>query len=220
MCDDQDGRVQVTGGSTYRVPFAEEGSGCYWSVDLAPGPRGYLGQVLFHVDDERWLNGWVVADSLTDFIVNIVDSDRPMPTGARYDDRGRFTVPTDTRMNATAVADLSEADPDDVEVLDVNDQVELAPLSGSQRLRTLHLKAMPTDPHQLLNLPALQYLSADLPVWQALLKAGAVPPTLAAAGFHEDADLDWQTQFAVMNALLASRGQAPLVTTRIRYVES
>ena len=38
------------------------------------------------------------------------------------------------------------------------------------------------------------------------------------AGFHEDANLDWETQLAVMNALLAGRGQAPLVTTRIRYV--
>ena len=143
--------------------------------------------------------------------------------GTSWDKHGRLQLSTTSkRINATIVPSLNEAanqlNLDDVEVLYIDNSVpavDLTPLLGSHKLRTLHLQALPTDPRQLLDLPGLQYVSADLPVWQALLDAKVVPPGLAAAGFHEDAEQNWNTQLTVMNTLLAHCGQNPMTTTRL-----
>ena len=207
--DDQDGRVHLTAGSPYWFPFAHDYGGNYFSIDLAPGPNGHLGQVLFHDRDEGWAGAIVAADSLTDFIVNR----RGYPAGHdRLDKHGRLTISAEAkRRNSVNVDSLQGVDVSEIEVLDIKGSVppvDLQPFLGSPRLRTLTIETLPADPRQLLQLPALEYLSTNLATWQLLWQAQAIPPQLAAIGFEGNST--WEELLPATNAILGLRGQPPI----------
>ena len=86
--------------------------------------------------------------------------------------------------------------------------VDLQPFLGSQRLRTLTIETLPADPRQLLQLPALEYLSTNLATWQLLWQAQAIPPQLAAIGFEGNST--WEELLPATNAILGLRGQPPI----------
>lgn len=67
--EDPAGRVQAAVGSPLWFPVGHDWGGNVYAVDLAPGPEGYLGQVVF-LDHEERAGAHIVGDSLTDVLVH------------------------------------------------------------------------------------------------------------------------------------------------------
>lgn len=208
---DRKQRVQALGHSSAWFLIGADTYGGYYVTDLAPGPRGTYGQIL-HVTREGAMGAQWVAPSLTEFLLegehpdaDPYFADVAPPTSVRIGDH------TDQTMS-----DVSE----DTEVLHINavsSPVDLAPLAGHPRLRSL---LCTTDKlvgirHVLAMLPQLEYPELPYGMWISLASAGAVPSGLAAAGFS-DAPGDLVSPIALANALLADRGLGTIPVTRIR----
>lgn len=196
--EDPAGRVQSLAFSPAWVPIGDDGGGNYFVVDLAPGPQGTIGQILF-VDHETNAGASWLAPSLTAFVANRPDSyARPPAAGGRKVRIGNHT--TETLANVTA----------ETEVLIVNrvaEPVDLSSLAGHPRLRTLEINPGPVTGLEVVGqLPALEYLATDLAGWRQLLDQNLVPQRLLAAGFKEMA-AEWPANVAVANQLLARWGR-------------
>lgn len=209
---DPAGRVQALGHSAAWSLIGADWGGGHYVVDLAPGPRGHYGQVL-HVPRERMAGARWVAPSLTEFLLQgeFPDADPYYADGV---------PPVSVRVGDHTDETLSDVTAA-TEVLHINRvsaPVDLSPLAGHPRLRTL---ACTTDgvlglPSVLSHLPALEYLELPYAVWSALVADGAVPARLAAAGF-DGGPGDVVTRTALANSLLAARGRDPIPVTRIRH---
>lgn len=202
VAPDPAGRVQPLAFSPAWVPIGDDWGGNLYVCDLAPGPRGTIGQLLF-VDHETLSGATWVASSLTAFVKQRTP-DVPGPAGAPESLKVR--IGTHTRQS------LADVTPD-TEVLIVNrvDQpVDLTPLAGHPRLRTLEIAPGPVTGVQTLHrLPALEYLATNLATWRFLIDRNLVPERLLAAGFR-DADADWPETVGVANHLLARWGRPPI----------
>lgn len=178
------------------IAFAHNG-GDQIAVDLTPGPRGHIGQIIL-IDHEEIIGAKLVANSLTELVSARGEQadggpDRPSPAVARVDIWGGDTIEAAVHP--------------DLEVLTVSawDQpVSLASVTELPRLRTLI--AYPgtlADPLEVTNLTGLEFLGLGPDEWRTLLDAGAVPRTLLAATITVDGNQDGVSAVDVANELLA-----------------
>lgn len=165
------------------IVFATDGGGNDYALDLAPGPRGHIGQVV-QFDHEREQPPEIVAHSLTDFLAE------------RWVQDPRTTVPPpDAEPGNQSLYVGGHGTPED-----------LTPHLGSPTLHVLELsKRAPrpvTDWHHLAMLPAVHHLEATAAHWQQIVQADAYPPSLTTATIQDSRDLTVAEHVDVANALL------------------
>lgn len=191
VAPDPSGRVQPLAFSPAWVPLGDDWGGNYYVCDLAPGPNGRIGQILF-VDHETSSGATWLAPSLTAFLTG------PSAGTARQPDPGALSVRIGNHTRTTA-ADVTAA----TEVLHINKvdaPVDLRYFAGHPRLRTVVITAGPVIGLEALpRLPALEYLSLDVPTWRALIDRNLLPGRLLAAGFEGQST--WADAVAVANEL-------------------
>lgn len=177
---DPTGRVHPQAFSSAWVVLGDDWGGNLFIADLAPGPNGTVGQILFvHHEDPAEVQ-WV-ALSLTAWL-----TERPT----------RFERPPVTPgLQVRLLGDRTGLDAvtPDTEVLIVNqvdEPVDLSPLAGHPRLRSLEINPGPVTGLDVIgNLPHLEYLFLELPQWQHLLRNDLVPSTLLGVGLDGDAEV-------------------------------
>jgi cell wall assembly regulator SMI1 len=168
--------VQQLVGSPGWVVFGLASDFAY-AIDMTPGPRGHLGQVIAIPGDED-IGASLKAHSLTDFV------------------QGRFAEDPLRRDEAPVIAKLHQSDQrgieasahPDLEVLVIysgqpeGEPVSLASLEGLPALRTLSApQGTLADPLEIAELASLEYLALGPQDWRTLLDAKAVPGSLLAA---------------------------------------
>jgi len=174
-----DDAVQGLVGSPGWIAFGDNGGGDTLALDLTPGPRGHVGQVIL-LSHEDCVGASLLADSLTDLVLK----------GETERDYGRpDELPEVARVNRGALRSVEAAVHPDLEVLSLGvwegEPLSLAPVVGLPRLRTL--TAYPgtlADPLEIAGLTGLEYLEITFEDWRVLLDAGAVPPGLLAASIE------------------------------------
>lgn len=200
VAPDPHGRMQPLAASPAWFVVGDDGGGNLYVIDLAPGPQGTFGQVLF-VDHETSAGARWLAPSLTELL-----TERPA-TLAKLGPEDGLLVRVGSRTGRT----LADVQPE-TEVLYVRAATapaDLSALTGHRRLRTVITEsAVVADLPAVTELPALEYLQLDVAGWQQLLRAGQVPSTLLAAGLSGRAG--WTDTVEVVNALLAARKQEPI----------
>jgi cell wall assembly regulator SMI1 len=173
-----DAAVQGLVGSPGWITFAHDEYGDRYAVDLTPGPRGHLGQVIM-LSHEWDIGAAPVADSLTDLIVHRRMSEDPTP----QEDQ----LPAVASINRAGLPSVEAAAHPELEVLSIGnwpgEPLSLAPLIGLPRLRTLSVSypGKLADPLQIAELTGLEFLELPPEDWRILLDAGAVPRGLSAA---------------------------------------
>ncbi|MEV6428143.1 SMI1/KNR4 family protein [Nocardia sp. NPDC051463] len=173
-----DAAVQGLVGSPGWIAFGSNG-GDTFAVDLTPGPRGHLGQVIL-IDHEQSIGAELYGESLTELVLNLFESS---------DRAGR----QEQRLPVTAwvgdghdLVDVASAAHPDLEVVQIfrwsGTPLSLAPIAGLPRVRTLtaHPGTL-ADPLEITGLTGLEYLALGPDEWRVLLDAGAVPRGLSAA---------------------------------------
>ena len=199
MPRDPAGRVQPLATSPAWFAVGDDWGGNFYVVDLAPGPNGTYGQVLF-VDHEMLSGARWIAASITELLTQ-----RPVDLAPAGDAAG---------LSVWQVSDVS----DTTEVLRLakrSDAADLSAIAQHPRLRSLAVdpgKATGLD--VVTQLPALEYLALDASAWQTLVDADRVPSGLLCAGFtplHGSTDAD--AQLVVANTLLARWNQPTIKVT-------
>jgi len=192
------GAVQALVGSPGWLVFGGNGGGDRVAIDLTPGPRGNIGQVIMIWHDELYGAG-LFARSLTDLVMR----KKKLRGGSRLGE-----LPEVARVNRGALRSIESAASPDLEVLSIGvwegEPLSLAPVTGLPRLRTL--SALPgtlADPLQVTQLPGLEYLQLGQQEWRTLLDAGAVPRGLLAAAVEPHGGQDPIQLVAIANELLA-----------------
>ncbi|MFF2149461.1 SMI1/KNR4 family protein [Kitasatospora sp. NPDC058190] len=97
-------------GSPGWIVIGDTGGGDRVVVDLTPGPRGHLGQIIV-LDHEQSAGAHLLAESLTDLVLN-PDPDRSFCSG-RHSDR----MPVVARLHGGDPGDVEAAAHPDLEVL-------------------------------------------------------------------------------------------------------
>ena len=170
--------VQQLVGSPGWIVFGDDHGNRRYAIDMTPGPRGHLGQVIaLPIDEET--GAYLQAHSLTDFV------------------QGKFAEDASRRDEAPVIANVYQggqqsieaiAHPD-LEVLVIGkgprwegESLGLAPLAGLPNLRTVCADpGTLADPLEIAELTTLEYLELGPQEWRALLDAKAVPDSLLAA---------------------------------------
>lgn len=175
-----DAAVQGVVGSPGWIVFGDNGGGDRLAIDLTPGPRGHLAQVIV-LDHEQNIGAHLIADSLTDLVVH---RQRDWQVAPRTD-----VPPVVAHVNAAHLTSIEAAADPALEVLDIGfwkgEPFGLAPVVGLPRLRTL--TAYPhtlADPLEVAKLTGLEFLGLGPTEWRVLLDAGAVPRSLLAAAIE------------------------------------
>ncbi|MFJ8165873.1 SMI1/KNR4 family protein [Streptomyces sp. NPDC096136] len=201
--------VQGLAGSPGWIAFGDNGGGDRLAVDLTPGPRGHIGQVVL-ISHEEDIGARLLADSLTDLML-----DRPAtePGGAEPHAPAATSFAYDQESLGSAVHSGLEA-------LTLGARgghpVSLAPLMGRPRLRSL--SAQPgtlADPTEIGGLTGLEYLELGSQEWGALLDADAVPQGLLAAAVNGPFDEDPLAVAGLANELLALWGRPRITQTLV-----
>ncbi|MER5933454.1 SMI1/KNR4 family protein [Streptomyces sp. NPDC002054] len=206
-----DAAVQGLVGSPGWIAFGDNGGGDRMVVDLTPGPRGYVGQIVM-LDHEQVIGAGLLADSLTDLVVNR----RSEWCSGRLWDR----PPVVARVRVGSLLSVRAAADPGLEVLSIGgwegEPVSLVPLVGLPRLRTL--VAYPgtlADPLEIARLRGLEFLELGPEEWRVLLAAGGVPSGLSAAAIAVQVQEDWHplSVVALANELLGLWGRPPISHT-------
>ncbi|MEV5568401.1 SMI1/KNR4 family protein [Spirillospora sp. NPDC052269] len=203
-----DDAVQGVVGSPGWIAFGDNGGGDRFAIDLTPGPKGHLGQVILLSHEEN-IGGELIADSLTDMVVHDRSSEwRPSGGPSR----------AVAHVNIARLPSIEAAAHPDLEVLHLgvweDEPFSLAPVFDCPRLRTLTAYAGTlADPLEITRLENLEYLSLTPEDWRVLLDADAVPGTLLAAGF-EGYQHDPLALTSLANELLALC-ERPLITETV-----
>lgn len=181
-----------------------------YAVDLAPGERGFHGQVLRRPSHHQFAVE-VYAPSLAAFLT--WDPEKLRAWRTEYDIS--LPDPRTSRRTAsfTRTALASRRDPRDVdEVLESvsvwnTPPVDLSSLRGLPRLRSL--AAAPGTvraPGAIKDLPALEWASFGVDDWMKVLAHGAIPPSLLAARIDSSKDPRVLAPFEVARRLIAGAG--------------
>ncbi len=195
-----DGAVQGLVGSPGWIAFGSNG-GDTFAIDLTPGPRGHLGQVIL-IDHEQSIGAELYGESLTELVLNFFESsDRASRQEQRLPVRARVG-------DGHHLVDVASAVHPDLEVVEIfrrsGTPLSLAPIAGLPRVRTLtaHPGTL-ADPLEIRGLTGLEYLALGPDEWRVLLDAGAVPRGLSAAGVEVRGDEHPLAVVDVANDLLA-----------------
>ncbi|MBD0422956.1 SMI1/KNR4 family protein [Streptomyces sp. TRM S81-3] len=205
-----DAAVQGLVGSPGWIAFGDNGGGDRLALDLTPGPGGHTGQVIV-IDHERTIGAGLLAESLTDMVINRPDG--------WHQDRDADNPPVVARVNTHRLGSVEAAARPELEVLVIGGRasapVGLAPVVGLPRLRTLtaHPGSL-ADPLEIAGLTGLEYLSLGPEDWRALLDAGAVPRSLSAAGIEVRGEQPPLPVLDLANELLALWDR-PLITRTV-----
>jgi cell wall assembly regulator SMI1 len=202
-----DAAVQGLVGSPGWIVFGDNGGGDRIAVDLTPGPRGHVGQIIM-LDHEQDVGGDLHADSLTDLVLNGLGDERRGPRGDQ--------PPAVARVNIASLSSVEAAVHPELEVLSIGvwegEPLSLVPVTGLPRLRTL--TAYPgtlADPLEIAKLTGLEFLELGPEDWRVLLDAGAVPRSLSAASIEIHGTRHPLPIVALANELLALWDR-PLIT--------
>ncbi|MFG2978808.1 SMI1/KNR4 family protein [Streptomyces sp. NPDC048331] len=203
-----DAAVQGVVGSPGWIVFGENGGGDRLAVDLTPGPRGHVGQIIL-IGHEESVGAALLAESLTDWVL-----DREAE-GSR---RRRAQPPLVAHVNHASIRSVREAAHPGLEVLSLGvwdgPPFSLAPVAGLPRLRTLSAYAGTlADPLEIAELTGLEFLALDPRDWRVLLDAGAVPRSLSAASIRAYGDQDPLTVVALANEILALWDRPQIIQT-------
>ena len=201
-----DAPVQGLVGSPGWIAFGDNGGGDRFAVDLTPGPRGRIGQIIM-LDHEDTIGAVLLYDSLTDLVVH--------KHGKRRRVRREPEPPVVARVNRVALKSIQAAAHPGLEVLSIGvwdgEPLTLAPVTGLPRLRTL--TAFPgtlADPLEIAGLTGLEFLELGLQEWRVLLDAGAVPRGLLAAAIMVPGNRHPLPIVAIANELLALWDRPPI----------
>ena len=204
-----DAAVQGLVGSPGWIVFGDTGGGDRLAVDLTPGPRGHLGQVVVLSHEEN-IGAGLVADSLTDMVLGR-DAER---RGGRRPDE----PPLVAHVNIRSLPSVEAAAHPGLEVLSIGvweaEPLSLAPVLGLPRLRTL--SAYPgtlADPLEIAGLTGLEFLELGPDDWRVLLDADAVPRSLSAAAIEVHGDQDPLLVVALANEILSLWNRPPIIRT-------
>lgn len=194
-----DAAVQGVVGSPGWIAFGDNGGGDRIAIDLTPGPRGHVGQIIM-LDHEQNLGASLLADSLTDLVMNRRSN--------WHSGHGGDQPPAVARVNIRSLTCVQAAAHPGLEVLSIGvwdgEPLSLAAVTGLPRLRTL--TAYPgtlADPLEIAKLTGLEFLELGPEEWQALLDAGAVPRSLSAAAIEVHGNRHPLPVVAIANELLA-----------------
>ena len=201
--------VQGVVGSPGWIVFGHNGGGDRVAVDLTPGSRGHIGQIIM-LDHEETIGASLLADSLTDLVAN---RRRDWHSGQRGDQ-----PPAVARVNIRSLTSVQAAADPRLEVLSIGvwdgEPLSLAPVTGLPRLRTL--TAYPgtlADPLEIAQLTGLEFLELGPEEWRILLDAGAVPRSLSAASIEVHDNRHPLPVVAIANELLALWNRPPITQT-------
>ena len=206
-----DAAVQGLVGSPGWITFAHDDFGDLYAVDLTPGPRGHVGQVIM-LSHEHNIGATLIAESLTDLIVHRRRSEDP----SQPEDQ----LPVVAYVNRRGLPSVAAAAHPELEVLSIGvrsgEPLSLAAVAGSPRLRTLTVNNPGTlaDPREIAELTGLEFLELPPEDWRVLLDAEAVPKGLSAArivhfGWHP-------LQIAALaNEILGRWGRPPIIQTTV-----
>lgn len=204
-----DAAVQGVVGSPGWIAFGDNGGGDRIAVDLTPGPRGHIGQVIMLSHEEN-IGAGLLADSLTDMVANR----RPSRVGRRRTDEPAAVA----RVNVRGLAGVQAAAHPELEVLRIGvhegEPLSLAPVVGLPRLRAL--TAYPgtlADPLEIAKLTGLEYVKLSPEQWRVLLDAGAVPRGLLAAAIEVHGDRHPLPVVGLANEILALWDRPPIPVT-------
>lgn len=205
-----DAAVQGLVGSPGWIAFGDNGGGDRLAVDLTPGPRGHLGQIIM-LSHEKSIGAELLADSLTDLALGRTSGHQRC-----HDEQ----PPIVAHVNVGMLRSVQAAAHPGLEVLSIgvweDEPVSLAPVTGLPHLRTL--AAYPgtlADPLQITQLAGLEYLSIGPQEWRVLLDAGAVPRSLSAAAIEVHGHQDPLAVVAVANDILALWDRPRIIQTLI-----
>jgi cell wall assembly regulator SMI1 len=200
--------VQGLVGSPGWIVFGGNGEGERVAIDLTPGPRGNIGQVIMINHHEN-----VGADLLARSLTALVMSTRTRRSGGR-----RTELPAVARVNRVALRSVEAAAGPGLEVLSIGvwegEPLSLAPVTGLPRLRTL--TALPgtlADPLEVTGLTGLEFLELGPDEWRVLLGAAAVPRTLLAAAVGDHDGRNPLQLVPVANEILALWDRPPITET-------
>lgn len=204
-----DAAVQGLVGSPGWIVFGDSGGGDRIAIDLTPGPCGHVGQIIM-LDHEQSIGAELLADSLTDLVVNQNRQELRGPGGD--------PLPAVARVNTGSLKSVQAAAHPGLEVLSIGrwdgEPLSLAPVIGLPRLRTL--TACPgtlADPREIAKLTGLEFLELGPAEWRVLLDAGAVPRSLSAASVEVHGDQHPLPIVDIANELLALWSRAPITWT-------
>ncbi|NUP48087.1 MAG: SMI1/KNR4 family protein [Catenulispora sp.] len=210
-----DAAVQQLVGSAGWIAFGDTGGGDRLAVDLTPGPRGHVGQVVI-LSHEEHTGAGLVADSLTDLVLRRPSSYTPQ----HHDDQPAIVAHVNAR--SPSLRSVEAAAHPGLEVLSLGvwegEPASLAPVIGLPRLRTLC--AYPgtlADPLEIAELTGLEFLQIGARDWRVLLDAGAVPSSLSAAAI-EAFDEDPLAIVALADEILALWRRPPIPQTVVEGV--
>ncbi|MFB7910826.1 SMI1/KNR4 family protein [Kitasatospora sp. NPDC056076] len=205
-----DAAVQDLVGSPGWIVIGGTGFGDQVAVDLTPGPRGHLGQVIV-VDHEQSIGACLLAESLTDLVAN---------PGRDWSARRSWDrLPFVARVHHRGVPSVEAAAHPDLEVLNLGvwdgEPFSLAPVLALPRLRTLSAsRGTLADPREVGRLSGLEFVALTPEDWRVLLDAGAVPHSLSAAAITVNGDRDPRRTIALANEILALWDR-PLITETV-----
>ncbi|MFI6691375.1 SMI1/KNR4 family protein [Streptomyces sp. NPDC050433] len=206
-----DAEVQGIVGSPGWIAFGDNGGGDRIAVDLTPGPRGHIGQIIMLSHEEN-VGADIVADSLTDLVMRRPDERR----GNRRGDEPSAVA----WVNHVSVKSVRAAAHHGLEALSIGvcdgEPFSLAPLVGLPRLRTLGARAGTlADPLEIAELTRLEFLRLGPEDWRVLLDAGAVPRGLAAAFIEVAGDRHPAPVVDLANELLGLWDRPPIPRTTL-----
>lgn len=209
-----DATVQDLVGSPGWIVFGDNGSGGdRIAVDLTPGPHGHTGQIICLNHGEN-SGADLVADSLTDLVLNGHRQDSGGESGGRREDESPVVATVDSHSpNGVQAA----AHPG-LEVLSVSvwkgEPLSLAPVIGLPRLRTLTVSpGSLADPLEIAKLTGPEFLELGPEDWRVLLDAEAVPRSLLAAAIDVHDDRHPLPIVALANEVLALWNRLPITRT-------
>ncbi|MFI6289620.1 SMI1/KNR4 family protein [Streptomyces sp. NPDC051018] len=204
-----DAMVQGLVGSPGWIAFGDNGGGDRLAVDLTPGPRGHLRQVIMLSHEEN-VGAALIADSVTDLVLDRPSAEPSSPRGQR--------PPPVAHVNHASLKSIEAAAHPGLEVLSIGvwdgEPFSLAPVVGLPRLRTL--TAYPgtlADPLQIGELAGLEFLELGPQEWRVLLDAGAVPRSLLAAAIVVHGNQDPLPIVALANEILALWDRPQIIQT-------
>lgn len=203
-----DDTVQGLVGSPGWIAFGDSGSGDQIAVDLTPGPRGHVGQIIVLARDQN-VGAAQLAKSLTDLVTKRRKAWLPAPPVDR---------PVVAWVNNGSLRSIQAAADPELEVLSIGvwdgEPFSLNPVVGLPWLRTL--TAYPgtlADPLEITKLTGLEFLELGPQEWRVLLDAAAVPRNLLAAAIKTRSKDHPLPIVAIANELLTLWNRPPITQT-------